>query len=536
MKKNIFVLLSAFFIASNGFSQNAMINGIDFLPQSSKINPAQPYSLKYHVGIPLLSGVHLNMQNTAFSASDLFKANTDVNKNVDRVINDMSSKDYIYFKNRLDILDFGFNTKLGYFSFGSNITTSFYLDYPVELLKLTRFNGTNYVGEDLSMTDVKAEAISYVSTHIGFQKRFLDDKLSLGLRYKYLTGLAHGYVDRLNLEIDRVDNFNLNLKVDALVRTSGVQSLSDGDVPTGNNGHAIDFGAYYQVNDKLNIGASVVDFGFIKWNDLIDYKANGSYNYSGLQVDLNDDDPFDEGFDKIVDDIEAGINYSEDTLRNGSYTRSLNTQINLSATYQVNDKVMVGGLYNLQSVNNNWIQNLSVNAHYSLLNALHLLGAVNVNKAQPKVGLGFMVTAGSFQFYAVNDNVVNTFNYGNLKALNMSFGMNIAVRKKERVFDEDGNEIISTKKKVVRVTDDSSNKKDKEAKKEVQLKEKEAKEKAKKEAALAKKEAKEKAKQAKKEALNKKKEEEKKKEEDVENEKSKSSTTPSLPKIKPNTF
>lgn len=434
---------------------NSLYYGFDALPQSTYYNPAVQNKNRFYIGVPGASGINVHYQNTAFGLVDIFEKGTDINANLDRVIDEMDDKDFLRLYNKVDVLDAGFRTKIGNFSFGAYAETNIYMDYPVDALKVIRFNGTNYFGEDLSFENVNIEASGHLAAHIGFQRTFLDDKLSVGVRYKRLFGLAHGFTKNLDVGIDRIDNFNLNIQTNALIRTSGFVDVDDSGISTDNVGNAIDFGASYQLTDKLTLGASVIDLGSITWkSDLVNYTASGNYNYSGLNVDLNSDDPFDDSFDRIIDEIEEELNFGEDTVTN-SYKTELPTKILLSGSYKLSEKSTIIGVYNLQTVRRNTIHNFSANYYYEMSRNFQVMSSLNINGVQPKLGAGFAVRLSYAQLYMMTDNLIQTIDFGNLKSLNFAFGLNVAIPEK-KAKDNAQKEPKEKKKKVKKKKEDKT--------------------------------------------------------------------------------
>ena len=455
-----------------GYNADAQINtlyyGFDALPQSTYYNPGLQNKNRFYIGIPALSGINLNYQNKAFGLLDLFEKGTDINKNFDRVIGDMEDKDFLRLYTKVDILDFGFRTKIGNFSAGAYTESNVYMDYPIEALKLFRFNGTNYLGEDLSFENVNIEGSGHIAAHIGFQKTFMDDKLSVGIRYKRLYGIAHAYTQNLDAGITRIDNFNLNINADATIRTSNIADIDGKGFTTDNAGNAIDFGAVYEVNDKITVGASVIDLGSITWkSDLVNYVASGSYNYSGVNVDLNADDPFDDSFDRIIDELEEELNFGEDTVKN-SYTRALPTKFIFSGTYKLTEKSSFTGIYNIQTVRRNALHSFSANYYYQMSKNFQVMSSLNLNGIQPKLGAGFAARLGYIQLYMLTDNLIQSIDVGNLKSLNFAFGLNISVpEKKESTSDSTLiQQADSKKERKAKKTKDKKDKKEKKEKKE----------------------------------------------------------------------
>lgn len=468
MKLTNIIALSVGFITllnQTGKAQvNTMYSGFDGLPQSQYINPGQNTTSKLHIGVPLLSGININYENSAFSPLDLFEKGTDINKNLDHVIGDLKTNDYLNIKTKLDILDIGFKTKIGRFNFGAYSESNIYMDYPIELLKVIRFReGQNYLGDNLSFDKLNFEASSFIASYIGFQKEFMDNKLSIGVRYKHLVGLAHGYSEKMNAGITRIDTHTLGIKADTEFRTTGLTDLENGDIGKDNRGHAIDFGLTYDVTEDFTIGASVIDLGSINWGgEHVNTTTSGEYNYTGIDVDLNSDDPFEGATERILDDIEENLNYRTDTL-SGSYSRSLQTQFLLSASYTLGKKHTFSGIYTMKKAYENNLHNFSANYYFAVTRALQLISGISLNESQTKIGAGMALRLGYLQLYMMTDNVIKTIDYGRLRNVNLSFGVNINVPEKKEKGEKDNETWVD--RKIQKKKDKLKDKKEKEDKK-----------------------------------------------------------------------
>src|SRR5690606_8645925 len=134
--------------------------------------------------------------------------------------------------------------------------------------------------------------------YIGYQKS-INDKLSLGGRFKYIVGQGHAYVERMNAKVTTLDNSNLEIETDIVIKTAGIRDYIEDnpfDIKTSvfpdNSGFGVDLGAHYIFDDKWSFSASVIDLGFINWKSATrNYVSNGTFEYEGVDANLNEDDP-----------------------------------------------------------------------------------------------------------------------------------------------------------------------------------------------------------------------------------------------------
>jgi hypothetical protein len=115
------LLLFFIFLSFKTFSQNKQLL-YDFaeIPQTLLLNPGAETNYKFHVGLPLLSGLSAEFGATGFTVSDLFTVdNRSINDKVSAVLNKLTTKDNIKLNAQIEILNAGFrfNDK-NYVSFG----------------------------------------------------------------------------------------------------------------------------------------------------------------------------------------------------------------------------------------------------------------------------------------------------------------------------------------------------------------------------------------------------------------------------------
>ncbi len=70
MKKYLLLLLIFTFISVSG-QQDQQLYFMHYLGESNFLNPSVQSSCKWFIGIPILSSVHLNYANSAFSINQL---------------------------------------------------------------------------------------------------------------------------------------------------------------------------------------------------------------------------------------------------------------------------------------------------------------------------------------------------------------------------------------------------------------------------------------------------------------------------------
>ncbi|MGB0177258.1 MAG: DUF5723 family protein [Owenweeksia sp.] len=432
MKNWIQTLAFVFITVAASAQSDLTLYNFNAIPQSLHTNPAYPQQTKVWVGLPVISGMHVHFHNNGFKLVDLLATGTDVNENLDNIINNLDDKSHLAVRNNLDLLGVAFQMGNGFFSMGATQTVDFRMDYPVDLLKLVRFGNDQYVGQSLNVNQFDYETMVRTNIYLGYQHSMMDDRLRIGGRFKYIIGQQHSYVDRMNAEINtRDEGFELDIKTDIRIRTAGVTSILDntfGDnimdnVIPANSGFAGDLGVFYKINDKWDVSASVIDLGVIKWSaNTRDYISKGEYTYDGIDADLSNDN-LDQSLQETRDSLKAAFDFKE--VDGESYSRWLSSRVFLGANYHFNDKHALGALYHARLWNGEAFHDVSFNYQGRWSRMFQFIASYSViNGTYNNVGAGFDLKLGPIQLYVLSDNVLGALMYENLQTTNLRFGVN----------------------------------------------------------------------------------------------------------------
>ena len=90
------------------------------LPQTLLLNPGLEVNYKYHVGLPLLSGVSSEIGLTGFSVADIFAVDSKtIRDKISSVLNTINSSDYLKINSQIEVFSAGFRfDQKTYISFG----------------------------------------------------------------------------------------------------------------------------------------------------------------------------------------------------------------------------------------------------------------------------------------------------------------------------------------------------------------------------------------------------------------------------------
>ena len=301
----IIVLIFTFLIGLNSFSQNKQVL-YDFagLPQTLLLNPGLETDYKFHIGVPLLSGISSEIKSTGFSLSEIFAVNNKtINDKISTVLNKIDANDYLKVNTQIEVFSGGYRfDKNTYVSFGFYQELDAISYVPVDALTLINEGNNSYLNRSFSVSEIlyKLDVLGVI--HAGVSRK-VSNKLTLGGRFKVYSSALNlettnnqgTFTTRLgnnNIYIQHLDNINLN------ARTSGLNSYNENisDASTfiknsllgGNLGIGIDLGFTYHVTPQLQWSGSLIDLGFVHHNKNIKNQLiAGSFTFEGFEYEFD---------------------------------------------------------------------------------------------------------------------------------------------------------------------------------------------------------------------------------------------------------
>lgn len=441
MKKIVLALFTL--IGVNGIAQeDFLLYSFDNLPQGHFINPAFKPSSKGFVAMPFLN-TYLGASHSGFKLTNLVAIRPDDSLELqpDIAIDKMADLNYVKAMVANELIGFGFTVDKSYFSFSVSNKASFRFMYPKDLFRLAfEGNGSSLLGERANMDGFGVDMLSYLEFAVGYSREF-NDKLRLGGRLKYLQGLGTVYTkhSELGLHTDET-TFDLTLDGQMTVNTSNTAIMLDTNF-TGlkandftsmpNNGLGIDLGGSYILNDKITLSASVLDLGFIKWNSNISNYSSDSVSFTFKGVDINEflSDTSDV-LQSIQDSLSGVFGYS---TNEDHFTTPLFTRIYLGGNYQVTEKIGVGANWYSEFVHRRYRGALTLSGNAQVTNWFRVgMNYTYYSRDYFNLGLGFSISGGPFQFYALSDNLLGMVIPQANKNWHARFGINFLLGWREK--------------------------------------------------------------------------------------------------------
>lgn len=333
------------------------------LPQANLLNPAFLPDYRVSIGLPGLSGFHTHTGQNFTNLDVLTVTDTSQFVNTDDVFKQIKNNNRIVNGNTINLFHVGVRGLRSYSAFSVNTRTFARVTIPRDVFILAvEGNASENLDEGIvELNDMSGFAVGFTEVAISHGREFFDGKFTLGARLKYLVG--HGVVNAPTLDAQLITYGSPTFRGDSValinngseVRAAGaigaalLDSESDlsSETLTSGRGFGLDLGATYQFSDRLSFSASLLDLGFINWNDEYAYQGEvtpASYTFSGVDfVDLvsGEETSFDSELDSAINDLE----YIEGSGE--GFATSLTSRFYAAATYQLTERQTASAvLYN----------------------------------------------------------------------------------------------------------------------------------------------------------------------------------------------
>ncbi|MDR3273661.1 MAG: DUF5723 family protein [Flavobacteriaceae bacterium] len=399
------------------FEGNAQTSKISYFMESagtrSSLNPALRPTQGY-VGVPILADFNLmlgtntfNMDHFTFHKNNDFLFFMNDNVGVEEFLKNISNANYLDINTDISLLTAGWYAGNNFWNINLGVRGFAGANLPKDFFRLAKegFGIEDKNIFDLSNTGVSAMLFGELS--LGFSRTFLDNKLSIGVRGKFLTGLGNANlkVDALTLAVGSDDWV---VHSDALMQISapGLQPEYDEDgalngfdfgekILTSPAGYGMgwDVGVEYNlvhlsenfdglltnVLRRMKISAALTDIGFIKWdkNSSTTLHARGDSNIDpdNLSFSLDNDNSLADHFNEMGENLEEFVKFRPDDKQD-AYETSLRTNMNFGLEYDIWENKLSAGLLSSTTFAEYYtMTELTLSANYSPFSWLTVSGA-----------------------------------------------------------------------------------------------------------------------------------------------------------------
>jgi hypothetical protein len=449
MKKTVrlFFLLAGLFFFDRSFAQQDFtLYNMNVVPQRTYLNPAfKPATGKIVIGLPVLSSEYLNISNSGFKYSDVIRHRSDDSLYVDfdNLLNKLATNNYLSVAYRPDIFSFGIKVEKTYISFNVTEKVDFRFRYPKNFMEFVWKGNGALLDKELNF-NFGLNFSHYREYALG-AARGINDKLSVGVKLKYLYGMENLYTKKSDITLTTAsDDYEITAKANIEINSSGLAedstnsgfSFSDYAFKRKNQGAGVDLGAVYKATEKFTLSASILDLGFIKWNNAptnyVSHDANSHFKYNGFELNqlINSDSSNSKDIGKVLGDSLSKI-FKIDTLHQG-YTTKLSTQVYLGANYNITEKGTAGVILYGQVFDQSVHPGIAFSYNHKLFNWLSLSASYSAyNRSFGNLGVGAAFTGGPVQLYIVTDNVFGMILPQHAKNIQLHFGINLLFGRKK---------------------------------------------------------------------------------------------------------
>jgi hypothetical protein len=472
--KCILILLLA--VECAGVSaQNSQVLYYMNLPQNHLVNPAMRPSNSVYIGLPVLSGINLNINNNFVNFSDVIMKGQPKDSiisflhpdyNVDKFLAKIKNKNSLETETTIQLLGIGFSVGKDSYIFldvNERIEGNFVL--PGDLFKLALKGNEGFVGSKIDLSSLRADLKYYREFGAGFSRNFTD-KLRIGIKGKLLFGMAAASIDNQSLGItvndDYSHTFDANLAVnmsgpvkvfmdskhniDSIVfddkRFNTASGRSDFFSGKKNMGLGLDIGATYDLTDRIVLSAAITDLGFIRWKkDVTNLTSKNQFKFSGLNMldVINGSKTVDEVGQDMLDSLKNAFTVSS---TKSPFTTYIPFGISFGGSYSVSKQISVGLLSYSRIIGKQIREALTLSANINLGNSLSTsVSYTATNHRYDNFGAGLAFRAGITQFYLLTDRIPIMWNRikdtnsnavipANWNTINLRLGMNLVFGNK----------------------------------------------------------------------------------------------------------
>lgn len=391
----------------------------DTNPTRHELNPAFATN-KGYIGIPLLGNVGIGTQSNISLSSLIYPTKSgQLTTFLDRSISSETVLDKIESRNNLDgrfnmsVLSAGFHKWNGFNTIALNLKTTSRTSIPGDLFTMAKMGMDSPEGSFYNLGETRHTSDLYAEVAIGHSREIIRG-LRIGAKAKILLGVASitANLNRLDASLTQ-DNWTINsngtleatgasFKIDETGRITGIKNFKPG---VNGFGLAFDLGASYNITRNLNISASVLDLGFMKWNKNIQAQTSGTpFIFKGFNnistSDRNSPNSFENQIDNLADDLKTLYSFYQSKTGTTS-TRFLPTTLNVGVEHSFFNKKLAAGVLSTTGFSKEFIwTDVMLSAKYTPINWF----SFGLNGSYSTLGWGYGAlinfTTNGFNFFA----------------------------------------------------------------------------------------------------------------------------------------
>ncbi|HEY5510489.1 MAG TPA: DUF5723 family protein [Prolixibacteraceae bacterium] len=430
------------------------------VPQAKDLNPAiQGLESGFYFSMPFISKLDISANTNNWSYKDLIHFGIGPEKDLlvwdfKNYISSLDKRNFIQESTSLTLLEFGWRKGSKFFSLSLSEKGSAELFFRKDLAEFIYNGNEPYMGTTFRTGNFGMSAQHYRQLAFTYSKS-LNKKQKFGITGKLLFGMAAVRSKGINMASETLASGDgINLETNGTLFLSvplDFQQIGDGYNFTttnnfdakkyllqfGNPGFAVDLGFTSKISKKFELSLSIIDLGLLLWtNDLSTFSGKGSYFYHGINLN----DPSLTGTPtKLLQPLvhtlrDEFISAFPPNKNSENFLTVLPVKLYAGGEYRLNRFFQVSGLARFGISNSLLHTSFTASVSTVLHKNLSLYTSYSMDESTwDNFGIGTAWKVGSFQFYAVTDNIFSPFHPESARNINLSAGINLIFLKKNRI-------------------------------------------------------------------------------------------------------
>lgn len=434
----ILAILASLQLSAQGFLSFYQLR--DIVPQSSNFQPAFIPDNTLTIGLPTNLGVTLQGDVTLQQLLSKAPGSNDFTLNFNVLNAAANELNRINLQADVNLLHLDLKTKVGAFSLFANLRSNFDFVYNKDMIEFLANGNGNSIGGTLDFTGSTIRMDAFQEIGIGYARKFLDDKLTVGLRLKLVTGMYHASIQEdAGLQLTtNADDFNWQIAVqNGTVNTAGLDYFFNSDdyessemtsymLSNGNQTLALDFGFRYRPIEKVEIEAAFNDIGKIEWTEQARNYNTGDteFTFSGIALRGVDDQ------EQAIQDSLTNKFTSNETQETFSTTMARRMYLAGSFFLTANDRFSI--TYFLRNALSNSPGNVAVSYNHRFKKfVVGVLGSSRGANNDINFGANLGTNIGPVQMYLALDNALVLNRPEQYSKADVRFGLNLMLGYKK---------------------------------------------------------------------------------------------------------
>lgn len=438
-------------IALAAKGQNSQVLYFMDLPQNHFLNPALRPSNRVYVGLPVITGINVNISNSVFNFSDVFTEGLEVSEStvpfinsdydLDRFMGRIKKFNYFDTRTSFQLLGAGFTLKNDLYVFldiTDNLISNIVV--PGDFFELAFRGNDKFYGSTVDLSNLDFDLKYYREVGAGFSKSFAD-RLRFGVKGKFLFGIASASLENNLLNINIVDDNSHTFNTDMVFNFCGplkFYPVSDTDprfddvkfdedrfndprdyvrfaTNMKNMGFGLDIGAEFKVTEKIFASMAITDLGYIRWkSDINRLRTDDQIVFSGMNMEEVYDGTasFGDVGEALIDSVKSSLSIIESP---DPYLTMLPAGLTLAGKYVLNDYLSFGLLSYSKLAGKQVKEALTLSANLNLGGFFSTTVAYTAgNRSYDNLGFGIAIRGLYAQFYFLVDRIPLTWSKANL--------------------------------------------------------------------------------------------------------------------------